>query len=110
MRRQWSLRVFTVLAFAGVLIVLAACSKSKMTMANYEKVATGMSQADVEAILGPGKEQASTSVAVPGASVGGVTVPATDTSARVLTWQDGRKIISVTFVNGKVMTKTQFGL
>lgn len=110
MRQRQTVRVFTVLAFAGVLVVLAACSKSKMTMANYEKVATGMSQQDVEAILGPGKEQASTSVAVPGASVAGVTVPATDTSARVLTWQDGSKIITVTFVNGKVMTKTQFGL
>ena len=110
MKQRHRIRVFTVLAFAGTLAVLAACSKSKMTMANYEKVATGMSQADVEGILGPGKEKASTSVAVPGASVGGVTVPATDTSAKVLTWQDGRKIISVTFVNGKVMSKTQFGL
>lgn len=110
MRQRHAIGILTVVAFAGVLSVLAACSKSKMTMANYEKVATGMSQPDVEAILGPGKEQASTSVAVPGASVGGVTVPATDTSAKVLTWQDGRKIISVTFVNGKVMSKTQFGL
>jgi hypothetical protein len=96
MRQRRTLRVFTVIAFAGVLVVLAACSKSKMTMANYEKVATGMSQQDVEAILGPGKEQGSTAVA--------------GTSAKVVTWQDGRKLISVTFVDGKVMSKTQFGL
>jgi len=98
------------LALLAITVALAACGQSKLTMANYEKVATGMSQQDVEAILGPGKEQASTAVAVPGASGGGVTVPSTTTSAKVLSWQEGRKIVSVTFVNGKVMSKTQFGL
>jgi len=28
----------------------------------------------------------------------------------VLTWQEGQKVVTVTFVNGKVMSKTQFGL
>jgi len=110
MRDGYSRRVSALAAFAGALVILAACSQSKLTMANYEKVATGMSQQDVEAILGAGKEQASSSVAVPGVSVGGVSVPGTNTSAKVLTWQEGQKIVTVTFVNGKVMSKTQFGL
>ena len=110
MRHQRSCRVNALVAALAIVSTLAACSQSKLTMANYEKVATGMSQQDVEAILGAGKEQASTSVAVPGASVGGVTVPGTDTSAKVLMWQEGRKAVTVTFVNGKVMSKTQVGL
>jgi hypothetical protein len=98
------------LAGLAILGTLTACSQSKLTTANYDRVTTGMSQQDVEAILGPGKEQASSSVAVPSQSVAGVTVPGANTSAKVLTWQEGQKLISVTFVNGKVMSKTQFGL
>lgn len=99
-----------VMASLTMLALLTACSQSKLTTANYDRVTTGMNEQDVEAILGKGKEQASTSVAVPGQTVAGITVPGANTSAKVLTWQEGQKLISVTFLNGKVMSKTQFGL
>jgi len=108
-RLQWRTSALLLLS-AAILASLAACSQSKLTKANYERIATGMSQQEVEGILGAGKEQASSAVAVPGQSVGGVNVPGTNTSAKVMTWQEGQKVVSVTFVNEKVMSKTQFGL
>ena len=108
MRKTRSVSVYLLAVLA--LAFSAGCSKSRLTKENYDRIATGMSPADVEAIMGKGTEQASSSVAVPSMSVGGVSVGGTTTSTKVLTWQEGRKVISVTFVNDKVMTKTQFGL
>ena len=39
--------------FLTVLLILSGCSGSKLTLANYNKVTTGMSKAQVERILGP---------------------------------------------------------
>jgi hypothetical protein len=97
-----------------VLLLIAAsvstCGKSKLTMANYGKIATGMSPAEVEAILGPGKEQASSGMEIPSQNVAGVTVPGASVSGKVVVWQEGQKMITVTYVNEKVATKAQFGL
>jgi hypothetical protein len=104
-------RVVLSLALAVMTIaVLVACSKSRLTKENYDRIAAGMSPAEVQAILGPGTEQASSSVAIPGGTVAGVNVPGANTSAKVFTWHEGQKVISVTFVNDKMTTKTQFGL
>src|SRR5499427_4777437 len=104
-------RAVSVCLLAALTLTFAvACSKSRLTKENYDKIATGMSPAEVEGIMGKGTEQASSSVAIPQVSAGGVTVGGGNTSTKVLTWQEGRKVISVTFVNDKVMTKTQFGL
>jgi hypothetical protein len=65
---------------------------------------------EATAILGKGKEQASSDVSVPGMSAGGVSVPGMSASAKVLVWEDGSKIISVSFMNGKVVSKAQAGL
>ncbi len=100
----------------------AACA-GKVTKENYDKVATGMSPKEVEAILGPGTEQASSSVTVPTPSI---TMPAGmpgmsgmsampgmaggAVSGKVMTWQSGGKMITVTFFNDKVAAKAQVGL
>ena len=67
-----------------------------------------MTQEQVEAVLGTDKEQSTTSMGTPGVSMGGVTVPGM--SAKVLTWADGSKTITVTFKDGKVLTKAENGL
>ena len=104
-------RAVSVCLLAALTFTFAvACSKSRLSKENYDKIATGMSPADVEAIMGKGTEQASSSVAIPEVKVAGVAVGGGNTSSKVLTWQEGRKVVSVTFVNDKVMTKTQFGL
>lgn len=82
-----------------VLAVLPGCG-SKVSKSNYDKIKNGMTQAEVESILGEGKEQASSAVSVPGMSA----------SAKGIVWEDGGKIISVSFMNGKVVGKSQAGL
>jgi hypothetical protein len=92
-----------------LLTVLPGCG-SKVSKSNYDKVKEGMTETQVEAILGKGKEQASSDVSVPGMSAGGVSVPGMSASAKVLVWEDGGKIISISFMNGKVVSKAQAGL
>jgi hypothetical protein len=107
------------LSFALALSTVA-CG-GKINQENYSKVNTGMSAADVEAILGPGTEQASTAVAVPAmpnmpnvpgmpATTPAIGAPGTTVSTRVMTWKQGGKMISVTLVNDKVVSKAQVGL
>ncbi len=105
-------RWILLLAVGGTVV---ACS-GKVTRDNYDKVATGMTPKEVEAILGPGTEQASTSVAIPTPPVSmpgkmaGMPGMTGSVSGRVLTWQSGGKMITVTFVNDKVAAKAQVGL
>ena len=95
-------------------IVAAVACAGKINKANYDKIATGMSPQDVEAILGPGTEQASTSVAIPTPPVAlpsGMSGMATGSvSSKVLTWRSNGRMITVTFVNDKVAAKAQVGL
>ena len=115
------LRVFSriggALALAMSALVLVACA-GKVNQDNYNKVEVGMTQPQVEAILGPGTEQASTSVAmpampsmpaVPGAPVT-TAAPAKNVTTKVLVWRSGGRMISVTMVDDKVFAKTQVGL
>jgi hypothetical protein len=93
-----------------LLAVLAFGCAGKLLMENYNKVANGMTQQEVEAILGPGTEQASSGVSVPGQSVAGVEVPGVSMSSKAMIWQKGGKMITVSFVNDKVAGKIQVGL
>jgi len=81
-------------------LVLVGCGGGNpLTTANYEKVQTGMSQAEVEAVLGKGEETSST-------SLGGQ-------SGKSLMWKDKSdpaKNVVIMFMNDKVMSKAQIGL
>jgi len=98
----------TVLALLAALL-LAGCG-SAVSLDNFNKIQVGMTQQQVEAIIGPGKEQASSSVTVPGMSAGGVSVSGMSMSAKVLAWQDGSRVITITLQDGKVIGKAQSGL
>ncbi len=97
----------------GLLLILAllvGCGGSRINSANFGKINDGMSKAEVESILGPGKVQASSSASAPGFSGGGISVPGMSVSGENMVWQDGNRIITITFMNGKVMAKAQTGL
>lgn len=87
---------------------------STVTSANYNKIRTGMTESQVERILGKGVEQSSSSVSVPGVSVEApgahFSARGYSASAKVVTWENGMKAIIVTFSNGRVVGKGQYGL
>ncbi len=79
-----------------------------VSQSSYDKVQTGMTQEQVEGILGTDKEKTAADMGTPGVSVGGMTVPGT--SAKVVTWTDGSKTITISFKDGKVFSKAENGL
>ena len=87
------------LLVALVLTMPVGCS-SKVSKENFDKVTTGMTQEQVEGILGEGTEEAG----------GGGTLGNLTGSAKVITWKDGEKAITITFVNGKMTAKVPKGL
>ncbi len=82
------------------LAVLALCGCNKLTQSNYDKIHDGMTVSPVEGILVKGTEKAGA-----GASIGNL-----GGSAKVVTWGDEQKSITVTFVNDKVVMKAEQGL
>jgi uncharacterized protein YceK len=90
-------RLCTVLTLI-LCVFLAGCG-SVVNQSNYDKIQTGMSLSQVEAILGKGKEQSSA-----GGSFGGVTM-----SSKSVVWQDGNRVIAVVFMNNEVASKSQMG-
>jgi len=70
---------------------LVSCSGSPISQENFEKIQTGMSLAQVTAILGEPTESSSVDVAV--------------FSGTVSKWRAGGIIITIQFVNGKVVAK-----
>jgi hypothetical protein len=96
MCRSWRLVGMVLVGLA--LTVVVGCGK--LSKDNYDKINVGMTLADVEKILGKGTEKAGAAGAV--ANIAG--------SAKVMTWGDDKKSITITFANDKVVTKTQQGL
>jgi hypothetical protein len=70
---------------------LMSCSSLKISPENFEKIQTGMSLAQVTAILGAPTESSSVDVAV--------------FSGTVSKWKAGDVTITIQFVNGKVVAK-----
>ena len=90
--------VCLVLVALGALM-LAGCG-SKVTKSNFDQIKTGMTLAEVEAILGKGTESTGASAAI-GDLAG---------SAKSVVWKDGDKSITVNFLNDKVALKAAGGL
>jgi hypothetical protein len=85
---QLKLGILVALVFCA--FCLAACG-SRINPADFEKIQTGMTTAQVAAILGEPTESSSVDVAV--------------FSGTVSKWQAGDVTITVQFVNGKVVAK-----
>lgn len=80
----------TLVAALALALLLAACSK--VTQENYAKIQDGMSEQEVIGLLGPATESG-------GMSVLGV-------SGSSSKWVDKGAVISIQFVNGKVVGKS----
>jgi outer membrane protein assembly factor BamE (lipoprotein component of BamABCDE complex) len=72
-------------------LCLAACGSSRLTQENFDKIHTGMTQAEVAAILGEPTESSSVDVAV--------------FSGTASTWKKDGTTITIQFANGKVVAK-----
>ena len=76
----------------GLLIVgLVGCSGSKITKENFDQIKLGMTQEEVQRILGPPSEAS------------GIEIPVF--SGTMSKWARGDTVITVQFVNGKVLAK-----
>jgi hypothetical protein len=78
-------------ALAVVLIFLPACTGSKISQDNFNKILVGMTQAEVRDILGEATESSSLDIA--------------GFSGTTSTWRRNDISITVQFVNGKVVAK-----
>jgi hypothetical protein len=78
------------LAALALAFALAGCSK--VTAENFARIQDGMSERDVQAILGAPSESASVTV-----------LGLSGTSAK---WRDGNATITIQFANGKVRLKS----
>jgi hypothetical protein len=79
------------LALAGGLLFPVGCAPSKISQENFDKVKIGMTQEEVQQILGPSTESS------------GIELPVF--SGTMSKWLAGDTTISITFVNGKVIAK-----
>jgi hypothetical protein len=98
--RRMTRQLILVLLVAGLTCVLVVGCGSKVSKGNYDKISNGMTVAEVEGIMGKGAEEAAGAGAI--GNLAG--------SAKVMSWKDGDKTITVTFVNDKVTAKIQKGL
>ncbi len=83
---------------AGAALLLVGCN-SKVDREHYDRIKTGMTQSEVESVLGKGKVHG-----------GDVSVGEVSLSATTIRWSDGDKQITVVFTDGRVVMKQQRGL
>jgi hypothetical protein len=93
-------------------LLVSGCG-GRLTPANYDKINTGMTLAEVEEILGKGTKQETVNphqdpalAGMPPPTGAGNTPQGTETYV----WEARDKTITVTFSNGKVQTKNKVGL
>jgi major membrane immunogen (membrane-anchored lipoprotein) len=103
--RSPTMRRTAILTIAALTMFLGACEK-KSFADKYGALTTGMSQTDVERVLGKGTKQDIGGVSI-GAS--GLAGGASANSQLTYIWQDGSKEITVTFKDGKVVNFNKAG-
>jgi hypothetical protein len=97
-RKPLLLGLFILLPLA--MAQVAGCGGA-VNMSNYEKVKDGMSQREVESILGKGIE-------APLITAEGIGMRDLPASAKLMAWGDGRRYaVFVAFVDGRVVSKQQ---
>jgi hypothetical protein len=110
-----SSKITVCVALAGLCFGVAGCGLggSKITKANAEKVNTGMTEKEVSGLLGPPNESNEAVLPDIAGMLGGGGAPGTPEmtkKARESVWKEGDKIITVQFIDGKVIAKTASGL
>ena len=82
------------MVLAVLCLALPGCGGDKITKANFDQIKPGMSQAEVEAIVGTGTTPQGSSVNL---SMGGMTM-----NAKVVRYGDDKKNITIVYQEGKV--------
>lgn len=83
--------LFLVVLLGLAIAVLSGCTGAKINKDNFDKIRIGMTQEEVQRLLGPPTEAT------------GVEIPIFSGTASK--WVQGDTIITIQFVNGKVMAK-----
>lgn len=88
--------------FAGCLLTgLVACD-DKVSQENFDKITDGMTEGQVQGILGKGERLDVGGMSISGA---GIASGAARNSQTTYEWKSGKTIISVTFQDGKMIQK-----
>ena len=108
------LRLFIAGVLAAGAAALAGCG-SKVSEANYFKVHHGMTEADVDELLGPPHTEevaaaAATMPATAPATIPATTRPAAERNRKVKSWTRRRLTIRVVFDDGLVVGRSALGL
>ncbi|HKI34995.1 MAG TPA: hypothetical protein VKA46_24275 [Gemmataceae bacterium] len=90
--------------------ILSGCGKSKITKENFEKIKNDMTLQEVEAILGSGSAQGGDGGLVAAQAGVDVSGGAPPPSTVDYLWESGKKSITVSFKQGKVVAKKSSGL
>ncbi len=92
MANSGKLRLLCVALCLGLLLAgLGGCAGSKINKGNFDKIKLGMTQEEVQRLLGPPTEASS------------LEIPAF--AGTMSKWVQGDTVISIQFVNGKVVAK-----
>lgn len=100
-----ALRAFCIAALA---LTLAGC-EPKLTRENYDRIEEGMTVAQVEAILGKGKEQDSGGFGITSAGIIDHS-SSRRSSQRVFVWEEDGATVVITFTDGVVTSKRETGV
>ncbi len=95
------------LALAAAALVFAGC-ENKITMENYTAIKDGMTQSQVQDLLGGAGEESQAA----GVSIGadGLMSGTKDSKDKTFVWKKDGAEISVTFRDGKVINKGKVGV
>jgi hypothetical protein len=108
------LRLLACVFLFALCLPVAGCGGSKMTKANFNRINPGMTQKEVEDILGKGESVLDTQqLSFPFGMPGMPPIPVTKgllPGAKWVKWEEGSKIIVVLFMNDQVKVKHQKGL
>jgi hypothetical protein len=112
MFQNLSCRITCLTLFATTLL-FSGCG-SRINEGNYAAIETGMTEAEVEGLLGAGDEQASSGINISGQTMnipgaGSISVPGMSSSGKTMVWKNGDRIITVMFLDNKVVSKARFG-
>jgi outer membrane protein assembly factor BamE (lipoprotein component of BamABCDE complex) len=91
-----NLRAWATIGLAGALLAGAAGCQNKITKENFDQIKTGMSPADVKAILGEPTSQQGSAGEIIGVGY----------SSMTMTWKQGNATLTVTFLNNGVLKKS----
>jgi hypothetical protein len=86
----------------SLLAGLTGC-ENKVSQENLDKITLGMTKGEVEGILGAGTRQVVQGMSISG---GGVAGGSGTSSLDTYTWKLGTREVSITFKDGKVMSKS----